>query len=204
MSGSRLGRSGTAENKSCVFLLIGSSEFSQHGSSRPPVAVFSSEESAREEFQRLRLQVGSASGWAQLVTVDDDVARPLCWFGRPPEPLGAATSRARRARRRWVLGILGVSVAVIAWASLGIVGRAGAAVAPHVSRTGLVTVTEAERAEATALNTSDACHRTEMWLIDGDGRTSHSMGRPCVQDGTSPSRTARRPRCAFVRSSPCT
>lgn len=171
MTGARPVRTITVENKCRVFLLITSPELTQHAPSRPPVDVFTSEGGARHAFQRLRLRVGSSSGWAQLVAVDDEVARPLCWFGRPPKPLVAPTSRARWPRRRWTLGALALSVVLIVWASVGLVDRASGAVGPHLSRTGLVTVTEAQRAEATALNTSNACHRAEIWLFDGDGRT---------------------------------
>lgn len=87
MSGSRQGRTVSALHDGPVFLLIASPELSEHNRARPPVDVFTSEGGAREAFHRLRLRGGASSGWAQLVAVNDDVARPLCWFGRPRQPL---------------------------------------------------------------------------------------------------------------------
>ncbi len=57
-----------------------------------------------------------------------------------------------------------------AWVFVAPGERAVAAVAPHSLKTALVTVTEVQRVEATAVNDSHACHRTQIWLLDGDGQ----------------------------------
>lgn len=141
-------RAATRDDHCNLFVLIASTDLSPHRPARPPVDVFTSEGGAKEAFQRLRLQAGS-SGWAQLVAVEEKVTRPICWFGVPTKPLMSPTSRPRLPRRRWVAVAIAVSLLVSVWASPGVMDRAGAAVAPHLSRTGLLTVAESQRAEAT-------------------------------------------------------
>ena len=171
MSRSRAGRPGGTGDGGAIFLLIAPAESSPLGPSRPPVDVFTSEGVAREAFVRHRLEEGSGSAWAQLVAVEDQAIRPLCWFGPSPGPLPAPRHRAPHTRSRLAVAALTLSIAAVGWVSAGISDRAGAAVAPHISRTALVTVAASQRAEATAVNTSDACHRTEISLIDGNGQT---------------------------------
>lgn len=156
------------------FLLIRSTEYTPHARSRPVVDAFNSEGAAREAFRRLRLEVGPGSAWGQLVAVDKDVVHPLCWFGQAPE-LVVVPRRACPPRRRMVLVALATVIGAVGWAAVAGVDRAGAAVAPYVSWTGLVTVTGSQHAEATVVDTSDACLRTEIWLIDGEGRTVASQ-----------------------------
>ncbi len=127
MSGPLTGRAGAGEATCNLFLLIASAELAQDRPRRAPVEVFTSEAGGRKAFERLRLQVGSGSGWAQLIAVHDDVARPLCWFGRPAEPLVARTRRARRARRR---------------RAVGAPDRAGAPGAARLTGPGLVTAVQ--------------------------------------------------------------
>ena len=170
MSPSGPRRSLATGDDSAIFLLVAASEPSPQSRPHPPVEVFTSEGVAREAFQRLRLE-SSGSAWGQLVAVEDQAVRPLCWFGRSPGPLPAPRRRAWRPRRRCAVGALAVSIAAVGWVWAGFADRAGAALAPHVSRTALATVTASQRAEATAVNTSDGCHRMEIWLIDGDGHT---------------------------------
>lgn len=153
MSGSGAGRPVGEGDDAVIFLLIAAQESAPHARFRPPVEVFTSERVAREAFVRLRLEATSGSAWAQLVAVEDQAVRPLCWFGcslgpgRPPAP----RSRAPHPRRRWAVAALALSIAGVGWMSAGAWDRAGAAVAPHVSKTALVTVTASQRAEATAV-----------------------------------------------------
>jgi len=171
MSRSRAGRPGSTGDDGAIFLIIAAPESAAHARSRPPVDVFTSERVAREAFVRHRLEEGSGSAWAQLVAVEDQAIRSLCWFGSSPGPFPAPKRRASHTRSRLAVAVLTLSIAAIGWVSAGISDRAGAAVAPHISRTALVTVAASQRAEATAVNTSDACHRTEISLIDGVGQT---------------------------------
>lgn len=171
MSRSRSGRPGGAVDVGAIFLLIAAPESAPHARARPLVEVFTSEGVAREAFVRRRLEEGSGSAWAQLVAVEDQAIRPLCWFGPSPGPLPAPRRRALHARSRWAVAALTLSIAAVGWVSAGISDRAGAEVAPHISTTALVTLTASQRAEATAVSTSDACHRTEISLIDGNGHT---------------------------------
>jgi hypothetical protein len=80
------------------YVLIGSPSLGVGGRSRP-TEVFASEADARRRFQRLRLEVGPRPGWAQLMAVEGDEARPLCWFGRPTPVLDDEVRRSRRATR---------------------------------------------------------------------------------------------------------
>ena len=169
MSGSRAGRPGSTGNDGAIFLLIAAPGSDPHARSRPPVEVFTSERVAREAFVRRRLEGGSGSPWAQLAAVEDQAIRPLCWFGPSSGPPPAPRRRAPLTRSRWAVAALTLSIAAVGWVTAGISDRAGAAVAPYISRTALVTVTVSQRAEATAVNTSDACHRTEISLIGGNG-----------------------------------
>lgn len=107
-----------------IFLLIAAPEPTPRANSRPPVDIFTSEGVAREAFVRRRLEVGSGSAWAQLVAVEDQAIRPLCWFGRSPGPLPASRRRAPHTRRRWAVAALALSMAAVGWVSAGISDRA--------------------------------------------------------------------------------
>lgn len=108
-----------------IFLLIAAPEpTTPHADPRPPVEVFTSERTAREAFVRRRLEVGSGSAWAQLVAVEDQAVRPLCWFGRSPGPLPASRRRTQHAPRRWAVRALALSIAAVGWVSAGISDRA--------------------------------------------------------------------------------
>jgi hypothetical protein len=171
MSRTRASRPRVTGSDGTIFLLIAAPDPTPHARSRPPVEVFTSEGVAREAFRRRRLEVGSGSAWAQLVAVEDQAVRALCWFGRPPGPVPTPTSRAQHWRRRRAVVALALTVLGVGWVLASIFDRAGAAIAPYVSKTALVSITASQRAEATAVNTSVACHRMEVWLIDGEGRT---------------------------------
>ena len=132
-----------------IFLLIATLESGPHARSRPPVDVFTSERVAREAFVRRRLEADSGSAWAQLVAIEDQAIRPLCWFGRSPGPLPASRRRAPHTRRRWAVAALALSIAAVGWVSAGISDRADAAPTLRVSKTALVTVTASQRGEAT-------------------------------------------------------
>jgi hypothetical protein len=164
--------------KSGIYILIASPRPSEHHGSQPPVDVFTEEALAREAFQRLRVRVGGAAGWGELLILDEGRVRPLCWFGRPPEDRRGEQrpllSRPHRRARPWSLVTLAIAVLVALWSFVDGRHRAGAAVAPYVSGTGLVTVTQAQRAEVTAVNLSDACHRMEVALLDADGTAVES------------------------------
>ena len=157
MSRSRAGRPGGAGDVGAIFLLIALPESARHARSRPPVDVFTSERVAREAFVRRRLEEGSGPAWAQLVAVEDQAIRPLCWFGPSPGPLLAPRRRAPHTRSRRAVAALTLSIAAVGWVKAGISDRAGAA--PHVSGTPLVTVT-ASQSPVAATNMSDACHCT--------------------------------------------
>ena len=103
-------------------------------------------------------QANADQDWTPLSALDGNVV-PL---------LATLSARPRRARRLALGAITLIGIAV--WALLVAEQGAGAAVAPHLLRTSLVTVTEGQRAVATATNDGDACHRTKIALIDGDGR----------------------------------
>lgn len=122
MSRSPGGRVGTGDN-GAVFLLIAAPEPTPRANSRPPVEVFTSEGVAREAFVRRRLEVGSGSAWTQLVAVEDEAIRPLCWFGRSPGPLPGPRRRAPYTRRRWAVSALALSMAAVGWVSAGISDR---------------------------------------------------------------------------------
>lgn len=107
-----------------IFLLIAAPEPTLHANSRPPVQVFRSEGVAREAFVRHRLEVGSGSSWAQLVAVEDQAIRPLCWFGRSPGPLSASRRRTPHTCRRWAVAGLALSRAAVGWVSAGTSDRA--------------------------------------------------------------------------------
>ncbi len=163
-----------------TYLILGSPALA--GRHRPDelMNVFTNEAAARGAFQDLRREVGSGSGWAELVVVEEGVVRPLCWFGLPPADGRACVAPAPETRRptaRWVCGVLAVAAGAALWLFAGSAGRVGAAVAPHVTKTGLITVTDGQRAEATVTNDSDACHRIEIALIDGDGHPVASDAR---------------------------
>ena len=100
------------------FLLIAAPEPTPRANSRPPVEVFRSEGAAREAFVRHRLE-GSGLAWAQLVAVEDQALRSLCWFGRSPGPLPAPRRRAPHTRRRWAVAALALSMAAVGWVSAG-------------------------------------------------------------------------------------
>ena len=143
-----------------------------------------SELPARDAFRNLRLQ--RDAHWAALVRVDRDRTRPLSWFGSPPEgrwPVSPAMNSRRRPLARWAVGAMALAMAAAVSALAGGSERAGAAVAPHIVRTGLVTVTTDQRAEATAVNNGDACYWTEVALIDGTGHAVASeSARVCPGD----------------------
>lgn len=124
MSRSPGGRPVGTGDHGAIFLLIAAPEPTPRASSRPPVDVFTSEGVAREAFVRRRLEVGSGSAWAQLVAVEDQAIRPLCWFGRSPGPLPASRRRAPHTRRRWAVAALALSMAAVGWVSAGISDRA--------------------------------------------------------------------------------
>jgi hypothetical protein len=160
--------------KTGIYIMIASPRPAERHRSHRPVEVFTDEALARDAFRRLRVQVGGGSGWGELVVLDEGRVRPLCWFGRPPEhgdpeQRPSQRSRPRWRPRRWGLAALAVGVVAVLWLSVDGRERAGAAVAPYVSRTALVTVTQAQRAEVTAVNLSDACHRMDVALVDGEG-----------------------------------
>ncbi len=172
MRPSGAGRRTSGASDARLYVLIASASLAQHHRSDPPVCVFRSEGAARNAFRRLRLEVGSGSGWGELVAVDDDVVQPLCWFGRPPEHAMPSGGSPRRPSRRWAVAALALTMGALLWAFVGTGDRAGAAVAPHVSRSSLITVSEGQVGEATVLNTSDACHRKGL-----AGVSDHPGGR---------------------------
>jgi hypothetical protein len=160
--------------KTGIYIMIASPRPAERHRSHRPVEVFKDEALARDAFRRLRAQVGGGSGWGELVVLDEGTVRPLCWFGCPsehggPEQRPSKRSRPRWRAGRWGLAALAIGVVLALWLSVDGRARAGAAVAPYVSGTALVTVTEAQRAEVTAVNLSDACHQVEVALVDGDG-----------------------------------
>ena len=122
MSRSPGDRVGTGDNGT-IFLLIAAPEPTPRANSRPPVEGFTSEGAAREAFMRRRLEVGSGLAWAQLVAVEDQAVRPLCWFGGSPGPLPAPRRPALHNRRRWAVAALALSMAAAGWASAGISDR---------------------------------------------------------------------------------
>lgn len=131
MSRSPGGRPVGTGDDGAIFLLIAAPEPTPRADSRPPVEVFTSEGVAREAFVRRRLEVGSDSAWAQLVAVEDQAIRPLCWFGRSPAPLPAPRRRAPQTRRRWAVAALALSTAAVGWVSAGISDRAAVDPASH-------------------------------------------------------------------------
>ena len=113
MSRSPGGRVGAGDD-GAIFLLIAAPEPTPRANnSRPPVEVFTSEGVAREAFVRRRLEVGSGSAWVQLVAVEGQAIRPLCWFGRSPGPLPAPRRLAPNTRRRWAVAALALSIAAV-------------------------------------------------------------------------------------------
>ncbi len=122
MSRSPGGRVGAGDD-GAIFLLIAAPEPAAHARSGAPVEVFTSETVAREAFVRRRLEVGSGSAWAQLVAVEDQAVRPLCWFGGSPGALPAPRRPALHNRRRWAVAALALSMAAAGWASAGISDR---------------------------------------------------------------------------------
>lgn len=156
------------------------------GADRPPdelIEVFTTEADAREAFRQRRLQTGPASGGATLVSFDEGFVRPLCWFASAARP--GDDPRVQRRRRagplRWVGGLVAVALAAALWALVDGADEAGAAVAPLVSRTALVTGT-----------------------VDGAGRAVPSDERMSAPQSTSPSTTAPLRRRGSVRSSSST
>ena len=141
-------------NEGAIFLLSVAPEPTPHAVPRPPVEVFTSERVAREAFVRRRLEVGSGSAWAQLVAVEDQAIRPICWFGCSPKPLPASRSRTQRARRRWALAALALSFTAVTSMSAGVSERADTGLVPDVSKSAQVTATASQRAGAAAVNTS--------------------------------------------------
>ena len=111
MSRSRATRAVDTGDDGTIFLLVAAPEPTPNARFRPPVEVFTSETAAREAFRRRRLEVGSGSAWAQLVAVEDQAVRPLCWFGRSPGPLPAPRGRAPHGRLRWAVTALALSIA---------------------------------------------------------------------------------------------
>jgi len=104
-----------------LFVLLTSASLGGDRRAVPP-ELFASEVEARRRFQRLRLEVGTGAGWAQLMVVEGDDVRPLCWFGPAdtltrhhpsrertqvmsttqlaPEEASAPSFRSRTSRRR--------------------------------------------------------------------------------------------------------
>lgn len=183
MTSSNRSNAANATRSTPAYLLFGSAGLA--GRQRPDelVDLFHTEAAAREAFRRLRLEVGSGPGWAELIALDEGVVRPLCWFGLPAAQRNApgtgvqAPKRPpRRSIRRWLYGAMGLAMGTALWLVTASPERAGAAVAPHVSRSGLLTVGGGQRVEATATNDSDACHRVEIHMVDGEGRSVASEG----------------------------
>ena len=96
----------TSSGTAPLYILVGSptpGERHRH----PIVAASTSEAYAREAFRRLRLEVGPGAGWGGVVVLEEDRARPLCWFGPsedyqglPSSPMAADPRSERMANRR--------------------------------------------------------------------------------------------------------
>jgi hypothetical protein len=111
-----------------IFLLI-AAEPNPRANSTPPVEVFRSEGVAREAFVRRRLEAGSGSAWAELVAVEGQAIRLLCWFGCSPGAL--FVPRRPHTRGRWAVATLALSMAAFGRVSAGISDRATVDPASH-------------------------------------------------------------------------
>ena len=80
------------------FLLFGGTRQEAGGGLRSLRRVFDSEDEARAAFRRLRLEPGSAPGWAELVALDrSGRVKALCWFGVPSEAIAAYPAGSAKA-----------------------------------------------------------------------------------------------------------
>ena len=112
MSGSRpwsltmSGRSGRAspdapagaddQDQPRCYLLFAGSQPAPQGGLGDLVETFTSEATARQAFQHLRVNGSSARSWAQLAVVDGRHGiRPLCWFGIGATPARTSLTSAR-------------------------------------------------------------------------------------------------------------
>ena len=78
---------GAADPARCYLLFAGVSQ-SPRGGLGDLVGTFTSEDTARQAFQDIRLNGGTPWSWAQLAVVEGEEIKPLCWFG-----IGATPAR---------------------------------------------------------------------------------------------------------------
>ena len=154
-----------------TYVIVGSPDAGGRHRADDLLDVFTTEVEAREAFRRRRLQLGPASRGATLVSFDRGVVRPLCWFGPEARPAEDHPRTREHLALRWVIGLAVLAMGAALWVLVDDPDRAVAAVAPQLSRTALITVTEEQRVLVTALNQSDGCHRVEIQIVDGLGRT---------------------------------
>lgn len=91
-----------AEDRTQCYLLFAGLYQTPLGGLGDLVGTFTSEKTAREAFQQIRLNGTSHTSWAQLAVVDAHGIKPLCWFGIGAKPAGKSLAfpQARKVTPR--------------------------------------------------------------------------------------------------------